>query len=288
MKNVRPIYHELHDHPIILQMGQYRIYTEPPHQVTFDCQFPSNDWHVHNLYEMCYCTRGNGVFYSGDEKIHFFEGSLFIGTPGLPHRIFMSGEEKMELFYFIFRICCERPVLLQHQMPEEELIYRFIQGSRPVLHHCAELSAFPTIFQTFCSHREGISYHHLISSLILECMSRLSGYPESQTTERKILDYVLSHLQESISVKHLAHLLSMSERGVYSYFQAHYGISPAKYITQIRISEARGYLHMGFSIAQAGEKVGFQDPSTFCRIFRRYTGFTPSEYRKQVVNSPCS
>lgn len=38
------------------------------------------------------------------------------------------------------------------------------------------------------------------------------------------------------------------------------------------------------SVSAAAAKVGFNDPLYFSRVFRKNTGMSPSEYRKQILN----
>ena len=37
------------------------------------------------------------------------------------------------------------------------------------------------------------------------------------------------------------------------------------------------------SVAQISEMVGYSNPSSFTRVFRLYTSYTPTEYRRQVI-----
>jgi AraC-like DNA-binding protein len=35
------------------------------------------------------------------------------------------------------------------------------------------------------------------------------------------------------------------------------------------------------NIERIGEKVGYEDPASFCRLFKRKSGLTPAHYRQQ-------
>ncbi|TQS43412.1 helix-turn-helix transcriptional regulator [Cryptosporangium phraense] len=56
------------------------------------------------------------------------------------------------------------------------------------------------------------------------------------------------------------------------------GSSPARFIRDQRLLEARRLLDAGESIARAGALSGFPDPGTFTRAFRRRFGCTPSAF----------
>lgn len=52
-------------------------------------------------------------------------------------------------------------------------------------------------------------------------------------------------------------------------------------LTQTRKELAQKHLVQGLSITQTGYLLGFSDPSTFQRAFKRWTGNSPGEFRKQ-------
>jgi len=54
-------------------------------------------------------------------------------------------------------------------------------------------------------------------------------------------------------------------------------------LTQTRKELAQKYLVQGLSITQTGYLLGFSDPSTFQRAFKRWTGKSPGEFRKQRI-----
>lgn len=60
------------------------------------------------------------------------------------------------------------------------------------------------------------------------------------------------------------------------------GISPIEYIQQFRIKKATEYLsHTNQSIMEISTDVGIENPEYFATLFKKKTGFTPTEYRKK-------
>lgn len=67
-------------------------------------------------------------------------------------------------------------------------------------------------------------------------------------------------------------------------FRAVAGVSPLRYIQEIRIELAKEAIERGArSLDEIAWEVGYADPATFRRLFRRMVGLTPSEYRRRVV-----
>ncbi len=66
-------------------------------------------------------------------------------------------------------------------------------------------------------------------------------------------------------------------------FNAAAGMPPLRYLQKYRIEQAARLLQTpGASIGQAAESAGFADRLYFSKVFRKWTGMTPSEYRALV------
>ena len=59
-------------------------------------------------------------------------------------------------------------------------------------------------------------------------------------------------------------------------------ITPMQYILSLRISAAKRYLDStNKSIAEIASAVGYDNPLYFSRIFKKHTGYSPSEYKNK-------
>ena len=57
------------------------------------------------------------------------------------------------------------------------------------------------------------------------------------------------------------------------------------YLAEYRIGEAKKLLAVPtVNIKDIGKAVGYGDSNYFTKVFRRYTGVSPSEYRTKTVN----
>ena len=58
------------------------------------------------------------------------------------------------------------------------------------------------------------------------------------------------------------------------------GMTPMQYITFLRITRAKELLRStDYSIQEISSMVGYENPLYFSRIFKKQTGYSPSEYR---------
>ncbi len=96
---------------------------------------------------------------------------------------------------------------------------------------------------------------------------------------RHVLD---NHLHETgIDAERVAALCGVSKRTLARRLSEHNTTLKAE-LDRVRAARAkRALLDPGYSVAQVGAIVGYPDPSVFTRVFRRWTGMTPRQYRDQ-------
>ncbi|MGO4546787.1 helix-turn-helix domain-containing protein [Paenibacillus sp. 2TAB23] len=96
---------------------------------------------------------------------------------------------------------------------------------------------------------------------------------------KPVLQYIDDHIEKQISAEHLAELISMSPKYFYAFFKANIGLTPQHYITKMKMNRARELL-MGrkLTVKQIAYQLGFSDPYTFSKIFKRFHQQPPSRF----------
>jgi len=101
-----------------------------------------------------------------------------------------------------------------------------------------------------------------------------------------ILVYIQNNLSSDISIEALSALAFFSKDHFTRVFKSIIGMAPCEFIIRKRIEKAQ-FLLLTTDLTQSQiiEKTNFKSVSYFCRIFKKYTNYTPVEYRKQRIQA---
>ncbi len=92
------------------------------------------------------------------------------------------------------------------------------------------------------------------------------------------------HYAEPFTVEELAERFSVSKRTLIRRFNAALDMPPNTYVQSIRIEAAQKLLEeTGRTVDVVMTDVGYEDASSFRRLFRKKTGLTPTEYRRRFA-----
>ncbi len=111
---------------------------------------------------------------------------------------------------------------------------------------------------------------------------RLSNISPFRTEVENIIAPLLPHGEAR--AKTVAHRLGLSER-TFARRLASEGLSFGDILDQLRRDLAVRYLQEDHQASQIGWLLGFQQPSAFSHAYRRWTGKSPSEFRRSRVPS---
>jgi AraC family transcriptional regulator len=100
---------------------------------------------------------------------------------------------------------------------------------------------------------------------------------------RRVLDYIGDSLPEDLSLSDLAAVADMSPHYFTELFRRSTGYAPHRYVLLQRIERAKeGLRDTGRSVTDVALSVGFQNPSHFARVFRKFVGASPSRFQSEM------
>ena len=108
------------------------------------------------------------------------------------------------------------------------------------------------------------------------------GQPHHDELVQNVQDWLEQHFAEDFGLDELAAQFNVTSRTLIRRFNQALAIPPNQYLQTIRIEAARKRLEeTDQAVDVIMQNVGYQDPSSFRRLFHKKTGLTPLEYRRR-------
>jgi len=106
-------------------------------------------------------------------------------------------------------------------------------------------------------------------------------YAYSSTQELgKVLAFIESHLNDNVTIDDLARIVHFHPNYFIKFFRDHLGCSPMQYINRLRLEKAKHLLKTtDLTVKEIADAIGFNDAGYFSKVFKRYAGFSPQEFR---------
>jgi AraC-like DNA-binding protein len=226
-----------------------------------------------------YVISGEGTFYCGPNKFTVGAGQIFVIFPGTVIKyqasftdpwhyawIGFHGDEAKEIFAQV-GISVQRPVFTVHNETAALALLRNMpaEGNAALRHALtfkANLYAFMAILAENTEPNKN-SENVYISMAV---------------------KYIKAHYNEDITVEHLAAHVGIGRKYLYAIFKKALQLSPKDYILSYRMEQAKEFL-LGsrLSVGSIACSVGYPDPLTFSKMFKRKIGLSPTEYRKKYA-----
>jgi AraC family transcriptional regulator len=100
---------------------------------------------------------------------------------------------------------------------------------------------------------------------------------------RRAIDYMSDRLDEELSLESIANELSMSVFHFAHLFKQTTGLSPYRYVIELRLERAKSLLRSTeLPITEIAQQVGYCNNSHFAVAFHRATGVTPRDFRRNA------
>lgn len=272
-------------------------------------------WHWHDELEIVYLASGRLKLQIPGKTYHLREGDGFVINSNIPH--FAAAEQSCELQSLVFHPllitgnkdsvfaskyitplihcrsfdgCVWDPDASGQAAPED--------GPGNGLGHCAAAHAFRRAFEAILSERPG--YEFIIrENLSLICLALFgyyeheidSGETEPDPDSKRIqimLEFIHTHYHEDLNLGQIAKAADIGERECLRCFKRSIQNSPLQYLLKYRTTQGASLLlrSPGSSVSEIAALCGFNSPSNFSRIFRRFFNCTPREYRRDNLFRP--
>lgn len=107
-----------------------------------------------------------------------------------------------------------------------------------------------------------------------------------KTIVAKVIEYMDTHLQDELTLAHLAQRFGYTRSYLCQIFSTTVGVSPIRFLTLLRLDRAKELLaHSTFSLARISALTGFSSVHHLWRVCRSETNLSPTDYRKLHANA---
>lgn len=101
---------------------------------------------------------------------------------------------------------------------------------------------------------------------------------------RKAIDYIQEHYNEQVTLNEVAENIYVSTFYISRMFKKELGKSFVDFLNDVRIEKSKELLKdVKYKTYEVAEIVGIPDPHYFSKLFKKYSGMTPSEYRETLA-----
>jgi two-component system response regulator YesN len=109
-----------------------------------------------------------------------------------------------------------------------------------------------------------------------------SGIDKNDQLKKSITEYIHNNIHEKISLTETAEMFFFSAPYFSQLFTKIFNTNFTDYVTELKIQQASRYLtNSQYKVSYISSMLGFNDYRYFCRIFKKYYGSTPLQYRKE-------
>lgn len=106
------------------------------------------------------------------------------------------------------------------------------------------------------------------------------GNIKNREIMKKAVNFISQHYTETLTLDEVAGHVHLNPAYFSTMFKKEVGLSFKEYLNHVRIEESKRLLtNSNFSIIDIAIAVGFEDQSYFSKVFKKYTGMTPKQFR---------
>ncbi|WP_217592252.1 response regulator [Cohnella sp. GbtcB17] len=133
------------------------------------------------------------------------------------------------------------------------------------------------------------SVEEMIAWFRQRCMDAFAHIQEKSTRSTKKLmgkarDFIAEHFHEAISLELVADHLQISPEYLSREFKKELGENFTDFLLRLRMEKAKFYIREGrYRTYEIANLVGFQNEKYFSKVFKKATGFTPSEFKFRTL-----
>jgi AraC family transcriptional regulator len=258
------------------------------HEIDHDHLWEENK--IHKNYDLWLIASGKVVIETGDQTYNAYAGDVVFYYPDSPYRASTSDEGCRFIYIqFDFGIGNNARVL------DDFYLDGILRGEviREEVHALTKAFGDYKSKGRMSSIRFKGCFTVLLAKIIdimdissIENKPAVSLFNNARKTNISMLNklqpifkYILENMHKSIRIAELSSIAGMSEKYFITYFKRALGLSPNRYIYQLRMNRARDFIYeRKYCVKEIAHLLGYPDPYTFSKAFKKYFTISPSKF----------
>lgn len=108
---------------------------------------------------------------------------------------------------------------------------------------------------------------------------------DDKLVAKEVADYLRSRVADRVTVSEVVRRFNFGKSYLSETFRREYGVSMMSYHTILKIEEAKRMLREeGLTVAEVSERLSFDSPEYFSRVFKKAEGIPPTTFRRTLIS----
>lgn len=233
--------------------------------------------HRHKYYELNFLTRGKTKMMINEKDFEYESYDFILIPPRMTHLLYESEYATFDNFVIWFQVKAE-------QTQTDEII-KLHDYHGVVQFLCSQI--YKTYIDTGMENAELINLYLKAVLCHMKKGAIISTNKHSDSSEsliRQTVRYINAHIFEHpLTVGEVSGIFNITPEHFSRSFKKETGVTPIRYISELRIAEAKRLLMKSdLSVKDVSAKLFYTAPFYFSKQFKKITGISPSEYRSQL------
>lgn len=259
------------------------------------------DWHVTRL-SLNFNLDGLQTYHAGTKAFSISSEKYLLINEGQVFKTSVKSDMPNRMVTLAFRVGLAAEILrsmkvsdvallddpFQNSSGAPEFLEKTYSTDTVIQHSVSELIASDLAIEETEQKLENLLTHVIRQQLNIrkEILSIRKSKPATRLEIYKrlhwSLDLIHEHFDSDLTVEQLAKEACLSSFHFKRLFSELFNISPYQYLINKRLEKACSFLQDGLKVSDVCLRVGWKDPSSFTRLFKKRFSTTPEQFRSKV------
>lgn len=264
-----------------------------------NCTHGTKERHNHNFFELAYIKEGAAEHILDGVKTKVKKGSYFIVDYQKYHSFYSAGNEKMELINCLFtsefidkslRNCRKFSELMKCYLLRYDYDILMHEPTRTVFfddsgyvyeilkkmqkEYKRKMTAYPELIRFY------------LLEIIIHTLRKITDKDMASGSDgiKKVINFIEENYNKNIRLSDIAKNENYSSAHLSRKFKENTGMTFSEYLQRTRIKEScRLLVNTDKKVIEIAYLCGYKDVNNFNKLFKKYTGITPVNFRKGEV-----